>query len=179
MGANEENMPDWIVNLVQSHSQIRCLLVPAYVDLDTHPERVRLFPSSAFLGSESSFLVFNINQPSGQLQLSNASEVSLPEELMDEPSIRPVLVDLSMNYLDEDHPLQCDHLVLYLDADSDVSLGRFRAVVFCFEDGRQLLLDPYWPLGIRFGGESDVVRMRGDFTDGRVTELEVSLAGST
>lgn len=164
---------DWIADLVRRHSMMEAVLVPAFVDLDTSPRRVKLFPRCVFIGSGSGYLVLRIDESSGQMQLADGQTLEIPEALEGEPSIEPVLADLSLNYLDEARPLRCSGISLYLDADSSAPENRFRAVGFRFGENRTLFFDPFWPSGIRIGDDFEAARLRDEIHDGGIAELTI------
>lgn len=163
----------WVVDLVGRHSMMKALLVPAFVDLDAVPRQVTLFPDSVFIESGSGYLSLKVDAGSGQLQLSEVRVLEIPPALRDEPSVDPVFADLSPNYLDDVHPLQCSGVLLCLDADSSGLENQFRAIGFRVGDRRILFFDPFWPSGIRIGGESEVTRIGDEIPEGGIVEIEL------
>ncbi|MEV4826774.1 hypothetical protein AB0K25_00350 [Micromonospora sp. NPDC049257] len=163
----------WVAEMVKRHSMMEAVFVPAFVDLDTSPRQVKLFPRSVFVESTRGFLAMNIDEKSGQIQLADSHTLVTPPALGAEPSLEPVFADLSLNYLSEITPLRCLGIVLHFDVDSSGSENRFRAVELRFADDRILLFDPFWPSGIRIGGKFEAVRLRKEITAGQIVAIEI------
>jgi hypothetical protein len=118
-----DELPSGWGDLFGEASAVMSVLVPGYVDLDTHPEQVKLFPVTVAFGVERGYLNFQIEKTSGQLKVDADSSIELPDELMDEPSIRPVLVDLGAELLGDVLPVEIMSIAIYLDRDSDISVA--------------------------------------------------------
>lgn len=152
-------------------SSVMSVLVPGYVDLDAHPEQVKLFPVSVAFGVERGYLNFTIEKTSGQLEVEASSNVELPDELMDEPSI---FVDLGAEFLSDVLPVEIVGFGIYLDHCSDISARRFRGARLDLCGGGVLALDPFWTPGIRIGGLSIARRLEEEVVgagDGSVLDL--------
>jgi len=163
----------WIVDLFKAHSTMAAVLVPAFMDLDTLPRQVKLFPKRVFIETESGYLVLKIDADSGQLQVSAGRALEVPGDLQGEPSVEPVFADLTLSYLDEMFALRCVGVTLYLDADSSVSANRFRALALRFGDERILFFDPFWPAGIRVGSGFEASRLSAEVPELTSVELEI------
>jgi hypothetical protein len=147
-------LPGWVINLIERHREFDSLLVPAYIDLD-EPSRVVLFPQVVFLGSDAGFIHFGIDDATGQLHLGASVEAFLPSELAGEPSIRPIFVNLTANYLGDGPPAKAESITFYVDEGSVPAEGNFRGVVLRFEGGEGIALDPFSFSGIRIGSVPD------------------------
>ncbi|MDB4872811.1 MAG: hypothetical protein JWL97_3815 [Gemmatimonadales bacterium] len=151
-----------IVDLVRRHRVATSLLVPGFVDLHASPQVVTPFPRVLFLGGDHDYLSLSIDEISGQFSIGETANPSVPNSLLDEPTIQPIFVDLSIYHLSEVHPIEFESASLYLDQDSSEVRNLFRAIAFNYGDGRVLLFDPFWPFGIRVGNEADAVRLRDE-----------------
>ncbi|WP_144081559.1 hypothetical protein [Micromonospora wenchangensis] len=163
----------WAVEMVKRHSMMEAIFVPAFVDLDTLPRQVKLFPRSVFVESTRGLMAMNIDEKSGQIRLADSDALVTPPALSAEPSLEPVFADLSINYLSEIAPLRCLAVVLHLDVDSSGPENRFRAVELHFAGDRILLFDPFWPSGIKIGGKFEAVRLRKEIAGGHIIEVKI------
>jgi hypothetical protein len=150
MDLQGESMPAWVIDLIERCYEFESLLVPAYIDLEER-SRVVLFPQMVFFGSSGGFVHLGIDEATGQLHLGESVEAFLPSELADEPSISPTFVDLTENCLGGGPPAKIKSTTFYLDEDSVPARGLFRGVVFEFEGGEGVALDPLSFSGIRIG----------------------------
>lgn len=150
----QDALPSHWDEIFGQYSEVTSVMVPGYVDLDAHPEQVKLFPLTVALGDERGYLKFGIDKATSQLTVDSSSDIELPEELMDEPSIRPLFVDLGAEYLGDALPVEIVSAALYLDQHSNISAGRLRGIRIDLRGGEELTLDPFWTPGIRIGGKS-------------------------
>jgi hypothetical protein len=162
------------VELIKQRRAVTSLLVPGYLGLDSSPEVFRLLPRSVFLGNDHDYLSMSVDDETDQLLLGVTAEPFFPASLLEEPTIRPGLADLSIYYLKEMRPIELKTVFFYIDEDSDPSANRFRAILFHADDSRALLVDPYWPFGIKIGNEDDAAELREEA--GQATDIvEISL----
>jgi hypothetical protein len=148
------------IGLIRERKGVTSLLVPGYLGLDSSPEVFRLLPQSVFLGNDRDYLSMSIDDETDQLLLGITTDPFFPASLLEEPTIRPGFADLSVYYLKEMRPVELKTVCFYSDEDSDPSTNRFRAILFRTEHSRNLLIDPYWPFGIKIGNENDVDELR-------------------
>ena len=146
-----------LVGLFREFSDVDRLWVPAIVDLDDPAGEVRPYARFVAIGTRSrgGYLVFHIDTKTGQLRLGEQQVLELPAELTAEPSVEPRLLNLTSVFLDTDRVNSIVGVSLYLDKDSDVESCLFRAAVLSIDDGRVMVLDPFWTTGIRIGGVWD------------------------
>jgi hypothetical protein len=162
------------VELIKQRRAVTSLLVPGYLGLDSTPEVFRLLPRSVFLGNDRDYLSMSIDSETDQLLLGITAEPSFPASLLEEPTIRPGLADLSIYYLKEMRPVELKTVLFYTDQDSDPSVNRFRAILFYTDHSRALLVDPYWPFGIKIGNEDDATELREEANQA-IDVTEISL----
>jgi hypothetical protein len=162
------------VELIKRRRAVTSLLVPGYLDPGSSPEVFRLRPRSVFLGNGCDYLSMSIDAETDQLLLGITAEPFFPAGLLEEPTIRPGLADLSIYYLKEMRPVELKTVFFYTDQDSDPSVNRFRAILFYTDESRALLIDPYWPFGIKVGNEDDAVELR-EQTSQTIDIKEISL----
>jgi len=151
---HRRSIPVRVIDLVERCVEFDALLVPGYIDRDQQ-SRVVLFPQLVFLGFGSGFLRFGIDEATGQLRVGESAEEFLPPELAGEPSISPIFVDLTANYLGDGSPAKVRSTTLYTNEDSDPERGNFRGVVIEFEGGDGISFDPFAFSGIRIGTALD------------------------
>jgi len=157
------------VELIKQRRAVTSLLVPGYLGVDSSPEVFRLLPRSVFLGNDHDYLSMSIDDETDQLLVGATAEPFFPASLLEEPTIRPGLADLSIYYLKEMRPVELDTVSFYTDEDSDPTVNRFRAVLFYTDNSRALLIDPYWPFGIKIGNEHDAAELREEAS--QVTDI--------
>lgn len=131
---------------------IDSVLIPGYVDLDMPGSRVHLFPTQVALGSIDGLALFAADGYSGQLIFRLVAEVSTPIELVEEPSMSPVLVDLDHILLPGSTPRRIESIALYLDGESDLREHRVRGAAVFLDGGGVVAMDPMSTLGIDIGG---------------------------
>jgi hypothetical protein len=162
------------IGIIRQRRNVTSLLVPGCLGLDSSPEIFRLLPQSVFLGNDRDYLSMSIDQETDQLLLGIAADPFFPASLLEEPTIRPGLADLSVYYLKEMGLIELKTVCFYSDEDSDPSANRFRAILLRADDSRALLIDPYWPFGIKIGNENDVDELREQASQA-VDVTEISL----
>jgi hypothetical protein len=116
----------------------------------------------------------SIGDDTDQLLLGITAEPFFPASLLEEPTIRPGLADLSIYYLREMRPVELKTVFFYTDQDSDPAVNRFRAILFCTDDSKALLIDPYWPFGIKIGNKDDAAELREEANQA-IDVMEISL----
>lgn len=130
---------------------IDTVLVPGYEDDDSGRTVARAYPNQVALGSDGMFLEFATDGYSGQLTFQVKDDTKIPEEIVEDPSFKPLFIDIAWLFVREPIPRKLESVALYLNEESDLSERRVRAASATFEGGAVLALDPLSFSGIEIG----------------------------
>ena len=127
------------------------VLVPGYEDDDSGRSVARGYPSQVALGSDGVFLEFATDGYSGQLAFQVKDDTEIPEEIVEDPSFKPLFIDIAWLFVREPIPRKLESVTFYLNEESDLSERRVRAASATLEGGGVLALDPFSFSGIEIG----------------------------
>ena len=139
-------------NLFGPIAAVDTVLVPGYVDDDTGRRTVaRGYPSRVALGRDGVFVEFATDGYSGQLTFQVKDDIEIPEEIVEDPSLKPLYIDITWLFVREPIPRRLESITLYLNEESDLSERRVRAASATLEGGGVLALDPFSFSGMEIG----------------------------
>jgi hypothetical protein len=162
---SKESITEPIGDALRRYNPAKYLLTAGYIAKEAGPPVVNMYPNIVWLGTDDGYLKFSIDDSTGYLDVAETSSTSLPDSLLEEPSIQPVLIDLSTYYLSEVEDVEFTTASIYFLSASGTGLPLLRAIAMHRIDGRTLLIDPLWPFGIKIGNETDLARLRQEINN--------------
>jgi hypothetical protein len=158
-------LPSGLGAILGRHSVLTSVLVSGYVDADVFPAVAHLFPSVVYLGNnrrQRGYLRCYTDE-TNYLYVDESDDLSLPDALLEEESIKPVFVDLSEYFISDVHEVEYKRAGLYLTLAPEGSEAHLRGISFHQADGRRpLAIDSFWPFGIRVSNEANLVQFDGE-----------------
>jgi len=132
------------------------LLVAAYIDLDrNHPvegyAEIQFYPRVILFKIDDGYLRLSVDEGTDQIMLRFSADALPASELLDEPSVEPVFIDFTENFLGDTRPARVTSVSLLVDQFSDPERGIFRGLVLHQGQDEGLAVDPYSFLGMRLG----------------------------